>query len=66
MEGVRGNAHTQFVTQNVKIMFSVQTENVRCDQIFFCCKTSYEGTIENRETAEGLATIYHDSFIWPK
>ena len=66
MECVRGNAHTHFVTQNVKIMFSAQTENVRCDQRFFCCKTSYEGTIGNRETAKGLPTICHDNFIRPK
>ena len=42
---LRGDVHTQFVMQNVKIMFSVQLthpptpEKVSCDQIFFfCCK----------------------------
>ena len=37
---LKGNIHTQFVTQNVKITFSVQPhlrtpEKVGCDQIFF-------------------------------
>ena len=37
---LRGNIHTHFVTQNVKITFSVQLllrtpENVSCDQISF-------------------------------
>ena len=59
---LRGNIHTQFVTQNVKITFSVQPhprtpENIRCDQIFFCCKTSTMGTIGNRAIAKGLPAM---------
>ena len=57
-----GNIHTQSVTQNVKITLSVQPhprtpENVRWDQIFFCCKTSNIGTIGNRETAKDLPSM---------
>ena len=50
---VRGDVHTQFFTQNVKMTFSVQpvhpplkTSGVA--KYFFCCKTSYIGTIGNR------------------
>ena len=32
-------------------------ENVRCDQIFFCCKAWNIGTIGNIGTAKGLPTI---------
>ena len=56
---LRGNIHTQFATQNVKITFSVQPTQVPLKtsgmtKYFCCCKTSNIGTIENRATAKGL------------
>ena len=51
---LRDNIHTQFVTQNVKMTFSVQpthaplnTSGVR--KYFFCCKTSNVGNRYHRK-----------------
>ena len=59
---LRGNIHTQFFTQNVKITFFVQPTNAPLKtsgvtKYVFCCKTSNIGTIRNRATAKGLPTI---------
>ena len=59
---LRSNIHTQFVTQNVKITFSVQPthEPLKTSGVakyYFCCKTSNIGTIGNRSTAKGLPTM---------
>ena len=61
-ETLRGNIHTQFVTENVKITFMVQPthallKTLGVTKYFFCCKTSNIGTIGNRATAKGLSTI---------
>ena len=55
-----GDVHTQFLTQNIKMTFSVQPTNplhktLGVTKYFFCCKTSCIGTIGNRK--EGLPTI---------
>ena len=59
---VRGDVHTQFVTQNVKMTLSIQPihqplKTSGGTKYFFYCKTTYTGTIGNRATAKDLPAI---------
>ena len=56
------NVHAQFVTENVKMTCSIQPptnpENVICDKIFFCCKTSYIGSYFRKQNNCKRPTYY--------
>ena len=58
----RGGVHTQIVTLNVKMTFLHQPTHPSlkfpgATKYFFCCKTSYIGTIGNTTTSKILPTI---------
>ena len=64
----RGNIHTQFVMQNIKMMFAVQPTHPHpkgsgVTKYSFCCKT-YRYRRKNKNYKR--PTYYHDNFIWPK
>ena len=56
---LRDEIHTQFVTQNVKVTFSVHPalKKSGVTKYFFCCNTFYIVTIGNGTTTKDLPTI---------
>ena len=59
---LKGNIHTQFATQNIRITFSIQLiqaslKTSGVTKYLFCYKALNIGTIGNRATAKDLPTM---------